>query len=129
MSVGILVPERSSSPDVIFGAYLMDHLIPKCENCGLTDTPQWRKGWYSDVLGRSVLLCNKCGLKYHKNQYCPYCHFVYGKELDRSSQEWLSCKQCGRVVHMACEVKRGKFSADDPVYRCPECKVRRKGSG
>jgi hypothetical protein len=32
-------------------------------------------GWFSVVLQKHVLLCNACGLKYSKSQYCPYCYF------------------------------------------------------
>lgn len=52
--------------DETAGAYLISHLRPYCENCGTFETSQWRKGWTSGLLTHSVLLCNACGLKYHK---------------------------------------------------------------
>lgn len=79
-----LQPERPCSPDVTLGAYFISHLNQICENCGVTETPQWRKGWYSNVLQHTVLLCNKCGLKYMKNQFCPYCMYVYYKVRHRN---------------------------------------------
>ncbi|PRP73172.1 hypothetical protein PROFUN_03486 [Planoprotostelium fungivorum] len=86
------VPES----DINFGAYLISHFRQYCENCQACETPQWRKGWYSEMLGRSVLLCNACGLKYHKNQYCYHCHFIYGKEQEKliglEQDDWVSCK-------------------------------------
>ena len=30
--------ERSCSPDILMGAYLISHLEQKCENCGTADT-------------------------------------------------------------------------------------------
>lgn len=36
--------ERCSSPasaDVLVGAYLLDHMRMHCEQCGVSDTPQW----------------------------------------------------------------------------------------
>ena len=36
--------ERCSSPespDILVGAYLLDHMRTHCEQCGVSDTPQW----------------------------------------------------------------------------------------
>lgn len=110
------------TPDVLMGAYLMAHFRHYCENCGTFETPQWRKGWYSNALNRTVLLCNACGLKFHKNQYCPYCRFIYGKEQDRTSNLWTPCKGCGRFVHTECERKFGKLDEESLNYHCPNCR-------
>ena len=51
-----------------------------CENCNSETTPQWRKGWYNTVLNKTVSLCNACGIKYAKNQFCTcmnFFHFLY----------------------------------------------------
>jgi len=122
--------DQNCTPDIMLGAYLMSHLRPYCENCGTFDTPQWRKGWQSDVLGRAVLLCNACGLKYHKNQYCPYCHYVYGKEQEKQVNcsdctDWLTCQSCGRWCHAECERRYGNeksFSDNPRSYHCPNCR-------
>jgi len=117
--------ERSSSPDIVEGATLLSHLRHFCENCGTFATPQWRKGWHSEVLNRSVLLCNACGLKYHKNQFCPYCFYVYGKEQHKTPNHWLTCQMCGRWVHGECEEALGGGSYDrNQLYACPECRKR-----
>lgn len=116
------VDEEMDTPDIMLGAYLMSHLRHYCENCGTYDTPQWRKGWFSDVLNRSVLLCNACGLKYHKNQYCPYCRYIYGKEQDRTSNIWATCQCCGRWVHSECERKFSNVDVNAPNYNCPNCR-------
>jgi len=117
---------RPCSPDIMLGAYLMSHLRHHCEHCGTQATPQWRKGWYSEVLGRSVLLCNACGLKYHKNQFCPYCKYVYGKEHSTKHEDgWICCRLCQRRVHTQCEFKYGggtQFSSPND-YVCPSCRV------
>lgn len=116
-------PDRTASPDVLLGAYLMTHFRQTCENCGTFETPQWRKGWYSEMLGRSVLLCNACGLKYHKNQFCPYCRYVYGKEQDRVRDGWLTCGHCGRWVHGECEQLFGdNKNGISTHYTCPGCR-------
>jgi len=132
--------DRPCSPDVLLGTYLVSHLRHFCENCGTLDTPQWRKGWHSEILNRSVLLCNACGLKYHKNQYCPYCRYVYGKEEEKMDAVWLTCQSCGRWVHIDCEKKCGmgllleekesvtnsdfRHVAGAPSYHysCPNCR-------
>jgi len=115
-------PTRAYSPDIDLGAYLISHMRHLCENCGTFNTPQWRKGWYSDVLSRSVLLCNACGLKYHKNQFCPYCKYVYGKEHDKTEDGWLTCQTCGRWVHIECERKHNSGLDEVAIYHCPGCR-------
>jgi hypothetical protein len=114
--------ERPSSPDINLGAYLVSHLRTVCENCGVTETPQWRRGYWSSVLNTYTMLCNKCGLKYHKSQFCPYCHFVYGKEMEKDPKIWLTCNSCGRWVHIECEFQRGGDSSIG-VYKCPDCRT------
>lgn len=125
-----LIPESGSrpcSPDVFVGAYLVSHLQPRCENCNTPETPQWRKGWHSEILGRNVILCNACGLKYNKNQYCPYCYYVYYKEEDKKDiDSWVACDECQRWVHIECEMKCGGRKNFNPFesYRCPSCRAR-----
>ena len=50
-----------------------------CMNCGDKNTPLWRKGWnMSDrEHTRPIKLCNKCGLKCSKQQYCKNCGYIY----------------------------------------------------
>jgi len=104
----ISIQERPSSPDILLGAYLISHLKTCCENCGATDTPQWRRGYYSEILGKYTNLCNKCGIKYNKNQFCLYCKYIYGKEQDKASNVWLTCNGCGRWSHIQCELSQGE---------------------
>ncbi|PRP87497.1 hypothetical protein PROFUN_00708 [Planoprotostelium fungivorum] len=111
--------------DETAGAYLISHLRPYCENCGTFETSQWRKGWTSGLLTHSVLLCNACGLKYHKNQYCPFCHYIYGKEDEKQTQkeDWLVCRSCGRRCHKECELKMGDpHMIDHPTFQCLGCR-------
>lgn len=136
-SVGIVSNiERPSSPDVAMGAYLMTHLQQRCENCLTSETPQWRKGWFSNLLNRSVVLCNACGLKFNKNQFCPYCMYVYYKEEDRKqTNTWVICRTCHRWVHMTCESQYGDggfhfnlatnlngTNSMHKMYHCPSCR-------
>ncbi|PRP73162.1 hypothetical protein PROFUN_03476 [Planoprotostelium fungivorum] len=117
-----------SDQDLMLGAYLMAHLHVYCENCGTTETPQWRKGWYSDLFKRPVHLCNACGIKYHKSQHCPYCHYIYGKEQEKLSDEekeaWLTCKSCGRWCHVECERECGSSTMAEKrdSYQCTSCR-------
>lgn len=113
--------------DLMMGAYLLSHMTTYCENCGTHETPQWRKGWWSDLFKRPVHLCNACGIKFHKSQHCPYCHFVYGKEQEKMSEEerkfWLTCKSCGRWCHLECEVKCGDYDLSNKEnYQCTGCR-------
>jgi len=118
-----VLTEGPADEDVLLGAYLMTHIRPYCENCGTLETPQWRKGWFSEVLNRSVFLCNACGIKYQKNQFCPYCKFIYGKQY-KTSNVWQVCSTCGRCVHVECENNYGNGQLLDPgvSYLCPECR-------
>ena len=112
-----------SLDDEILGAYFISSLCNRCEQCGTTQTPQWRKGWYSKLLNRAVILCNACGLKYSKYQYCPYCNYIYYKGEDWNSKYvWISCDNCPRWVHVDCEKKHkhGTFYYDNK-YLCPTC--------
>jgi len=111
--------ERSYDDELV-GAILVSHLRQHCENCGTHVTPQWRKGWFSDVLNHSVLLCNACGLKFHKGQFCPYCKYVYGKE-QRIEEIWLACDTCGRWVHRSCEAEHGGHQHDEN-FNCIDCR-------
>jgi hypothetical protein len=118
--------EPLNDDDVLVGAYYLQHLRPSCANCGTMDTPQWRKGWHSSLLEKEVLLCNACGLKFHKGQFCPYCKFVYGKEHSsqhhQDSSQWLCCSNCGRKTHTACEKRHtGRTPSQFEFYTCVEC--------
>jgi hypothetical protein len=57
--------------DVLLATFLLSNLKPICSNCGSTNTPQWRKGWWSNLLQRSIFLCNACGLRFHKVRHPP----------------------------------------------------------
>lgn len=76
-------------------ALLLFALRFRCVACKVTSTPQWRKGWHG------LPLCNACGLKFQKNQYCDYCFAIYGgKDFDPSI--WVRCEKCGRASHVKC---------------------------
>lgn len=140
--------ERCSSPssaDVLVGAYLLDHMRMHCEQCGVSDTPQWyaldsqhpravysdssllrrRKGWDSPLTNKPVPLCNACGLKFAKKQSCPYCNYIYRREEERwRVNEWVGCALCPRYVHIACEAKSdAPMATKGVVFLCPECRI------
>jgi hypothetical protein len=110
--------------DLLLGAYLISHLKPSCEHCGVTETAQWRRGYFEPVLNRQIMLCNKCGIKYHKSQFCPYCKYIYGKETDKDQSIWLTCNDCGRWVHSQCELENNSAVPTGYHYRCPDCRNR-----
>lgn len=125
--------------DVFIGAYLLSQLctrsVPTCVNCHTRRTPLWRKGWRDGILKRDVLLCNACGLKYSKRQYCCYCKFIYNMKEDVLSQQsnWMDCDSCRRWVHIDCELKYGNtFTFDGKKYHgpakyfCPDCQQEQK---
>jgi hypothetical protein len=121
--------KTTSQEEISFGAVLLTHLKVHCENCKTYTTPQWRKGWYNPELQCNIELCNACGLKYAKGQYCPYCKFIYGKEHLKSPNQWLSCNMCGRLTHLQCELASGNYN--NPVdlmlkspYYCLDCQAR-----
>jgi len=113
-------PMQKDQDDEMVGAVLISHLRQHCENCATYITPQWRKGWFSDILNHSVLLCNACGLKFNKGQFCSYCKFVYGKE-QRMGEIWLACDQCTRWVHRKCEEEHGG-NLNDRTFKCVDCR-------
>lgn len=72
----------------------------RCHNCGVSETVQWRRGWNSHPL------CNPCGLRYQKSQYCCYCNYVYTRqELNSERGLWSVCQICGRASHVACMLR------------------------
>eukprot|EP01117_Protostelium_nocturnum_P007154 TRINITY_DN256_c0_g1_i1.p1 TRINITY_DN256_c0_g1~~TRINITY_DN256_c0_g1_i1.p1 ORF type:complete len:221 (+),score=61.60 TRINITY_DN256_c0_g1_i1:466-1128(+) len=114
----------------LYAAFMLSHFRQYCENCKTEETPQWRKGWHNPMLGRSVLLCNACGLKYHKNQFCSFCHFIYGKEQEKligtdHYDEWLSCRSCSRWCHTKCENEHGipDSNLKPEQYSCLGCRT------
>ena len=58
----------------------------RCESCGTRKTPYWRDGWES-----GILLCNACGIRFHKYRtLCVNCRCVAKK--DERGQ--LHCPKC-----------------------------------
>jgi hypothetical protein len=123
---------NKSIEDPDLAAYLISHLQPFCENCGTRDTPQWRKGWYSKVLNRHHLLCNACGIRYNKQQFCPLCGYIYAKDKEaKNTREdyYLACQACDRWTHLDCAKQIGEISPDADGsncdwYYCPDCKAK-----
>ena len=103
--------------DIVIGIYLINHLKPHCENCYTNDTPQWRKGWYSYILKKNVPLCNACGIKYNKSQYCKICHFIYDKKFS-NGELFNICNLCKVWIHKKCDPK---YYQDN--YHCPQCRL------
>jgi hypothetical protein len=90
-----------------------------CAHCKTTVTPLWRKGW--SLNSKPVSLCNACGIRYSKNQFCPHCYYIYNKleepynaderrpdllAPNRSIPTWIRCEQCFRWVHFKCEAEK-----------------------
>jgi len=91
--------------ECVVGAWHLFLLEKKCDSCFVTSTPLWRKGRYDRHTHRHVKLCNACGLKYVKRQYCPYCiNVYYAKDL---GNDWITCSKCDTRTHVRCEKKYG----------------------
>lgn len=115
--------DTNSTEDVTvidLGVYYMLHLTRSCENCNTTSSPQWRKGWHSHLVDRKVDLCNACGLKFNKDQCCPYCFKIFENRKGSNDDEsvWCSCVDCSRKIHVNC-VSGG-------MSLCCNCKSRRE---
>ena len=107
----------------LIGAYLLLHLKPHCEHCGVSETCQWRKGWKSDVLYSHVLLCNPCGIKYANNQVCTLCNCIYNKSHHLKETDWLVCSNCLRWTHKTCERRRVQVNINFADYCCVICSI------
>lgn len=58
----------------------------RCVSCGAGKTPYWRDGW-----APGVILCNACGIRYHKyRRYCEACRCIVKKD----EQGRLQCPKC-----------------------------------
>lgn len=106
-----------------------------CINCGVTQTPQWRKAFEIYVKdgktflvqdgceshpreGVQAFLCNACGLKFRNGKYCHLCYQVYGVDSVRMVPEsFVACVNCGHANHRAC-VK----DASPEGYQCGKCR-------
>jgi len=97
--------------------------VKHCAHCKTTSTPLWRKGWTISANSKPVSLCNACGIRYSKNQFCPYCYYIYNKleepynaderrpdllAPNRTIPTWIRCEQCFRWVHFKCELEKQK---------------------
>jgi len=108
------------------GAYLLSAIKTKtnyCASCGANKTSLWRKGWYDPLLNRPVHLCNACGLKFCKMQYCPYCKYVYSMhDLAKEKFIWTTCLYCSRYAHNTCICLSGQTkNKNNNSYICPKC--------
>jgi len=84
----------------------------KCFSCGTTQSPQWRRSQYHDAIKDRFLLCNACGLKSAKGQFCSYCLRVYYLS---SEEEYVTCDRCGKHDHASCAEFVGR---NHTPYRC-----------
>ena len=58
----------------------------KCASCSVRRTPYWREGWRE-----GVLLCNACGIRFHKyRKYCNECNCIAKKD----ETGHLHCPKC-----------------------------------
>jgi len=93
---------------------LLYYLKKHCASCG---APLWRKGWHNKFLGHHLSLCNACGLKYNKGQYCPICMYVYNiYDVRLRSNDCVKCINCYKYAHASCVQQSNLLS-----YLCPAC--------
>lgn len=74
-----------------FDLYLLRRSSPQCVNCGTEQSCLWRRGPHVKRLKKYLPLCNACGLKFAKGQYCKKCGFVYHYR-EHSARGY--CKNC-----------------------------------
>ncbi|KAL0481617.1 histone-lysine N-methyltransferase [Acrasis kona] len=90
--------------------------------CQTTQTPLWRKGWVSSE-GKTIMLCNACGLHYKKGHFCMFCNQIYREsDADDHSNPWIGCDRCSHWVHKKCEERNGIDCSSQTPYSCPECR-------
>ncbi|KAL5580525.1 hypothetical protein UlMin_012967 [Ulmus minor] len=63
------------------------------DSCGVSSSPEWKKGWPLRS-GGFANLCFKCGTAYEKSRFCETFH------LDDTG--WRDCKFCGKRIHCGC---------------------------
>ena len=56
--------EREGSPDAAAADSAGDMEIPPCENCGVEETPLWRKA-------AGMHVCNRCGTRWRRSGFFP----------------------------------------------------------
>jgi hypothetical protein len=97
--------------------------------CQTTQTPLWRKGWVTPE-GKTIMLCNACGLHYKKGHSCSYCNQIYREsDADDNSNPWIGCDRCSRWTHQKCEELHGYQCKEGTPYMCPECRNLSKSGG
>lgn len=97
--------------------------------CQTTQTPLWRKGWVTPE-GKTIMLCNACGLHYKKGHSCSYCNQIYREsDADDNSNPWIGCDRCSRWTHQKCEELHGYNCKEGTPYMCPECRNLSKSGG
>lgn len=92
-----------------------------CGDCGVKLSPLWRSVSYR---GDRRHLCNACGLRYKKGQFCPFCEKTY-KEIELHPEVWEECEECHETcAHIKCieknDIQRGN-------YTCKRCREKRQG--
>jgi hypothetical protein len=97
--------------------------------CKTAVTPLWRKGWVTPD-GRSIMLCNACGLHYKKGHFCIYCNQIYREsDADDPVHPWIGCDRCSRWTHAKCEETNGYKITSGTPYLCPDCRSLRDSIG
>lgn len=71
-----------------------------CFSCNTKYSILWRS---QKINGDVVYLCNACGLKYKKGQYCPVCHMTY-YQYNMNDFHGKICIICNKWVHNDCLV-------------------------
>lgn len=65
--------------------------------CGVTTSPEWKRGWATKSGGYATL-CYNCGTAYENVVYCERFH------LNESG--WRECKFCEKPIHCGCIVSK-----------------------
>jgi len=89
-----------------------------CPNCHTITSTLWRN---CEIRGKSLHLCNACGLRYKKGKFCPLCCYVY-YDTEPNSRDWERCTKCNHWSHKFCLQNDNSSSSVTSNYVCPLCR-------
>lgn len=111
-----IIKNYYSDETIDYIALILYTIDKRCDNCGETDTSMWRRGRHDKKLNIRVTLCNPCGLRYSKKQFCPHCNYIY-KKHEINVKYWTTCIICDQSTHINCLPSK----PNDLQYICPNC--------
>lgn len=80
-----------------------------------------RYGWKEDK--RRVRLCNACGLRFQKGNYCFHCHEIFKDmyEVANDKNPWIRCEKCDVWAHKKCAAEVEGSTSGGDCFVCSNC--------